>query len=189
MINFKELSDKRLSTIDELKCYIEDTSGKAELEIETANKKVNEIKLSFNKELSLLKTEKKDLMIKNDDLNKQLELNKNKLIELEVQYTKLKDENQEIRIKLDELNSINEENEFNKKLIEKLEDEKQQTILQLHDENELKLKELNELNESLKEQLIQKDILIKKLRQDIEDQIEDRKIHEKKGKLSIKLFN
>lgn len=186
MANFKELADKRKSTIDELQCHLEDTTGKAELAVENANKKINEMKSSLSKELSLLKTEKKDLMAKTESLQKQLNTSADQNSEYEVQCTKLNKANNELSDRVRELNAQLEDYESTKSLIEKLEDEKQRIVVQLHDENELKLKELNELNESLKEQLIQKDTLIKKLRQDVDDQIEERKIHEKKGVMYVR---
>lgn len=184
--NLKELADKRKSTIDELQCHIEDTEGKAELAIENANKKLNEARASLSKELSLLKTEKKDLMLKIGELHKAFEIVRNKKDVLEVQCTQLNEENRELNNKLTELSGRLEEHEANKLLIEQLKEEKQQIVLQLHAENELKLKKLNESNESLKEQLAQKEHLIGKLRRDVEDQIEERKIHEKRGVMIVR---
>lgn len=184
--NLQELAEKRRSTIDELQCHIEDTTGKAELAIENANRKVNEARASLNKELSLLKTEKKDLMLKIEDLQKELEATGAKRDELEVQCTRLKQENEQLSAKSVELSALLVDHEANKLLIDQLREEQQQIVLQLRAESELKAKELNESNESLKEQLTQKEHLIAKLRRDVEDQIEERKIHEKRGVMIVR---
>lgn len=180
------MAEKRRSTIDELQCHIEDTAGKAELAIENANKKVNETRASLQKELSLLKTEKKDLMLKIEELQKELETAGARRDELEVQCRRFKEENEQLAGKSDELSALQEEHEASKLLIDQMRDEQQQTLLQVRAESELKEKELNESNESLKEQLAQKEHLIAKLRRDVEDQIEERKIHEKRGVMIVR---